>query len=110
MAVSGDMEAPAVARVVGIERGIRQAKRTVIVLSEAYLADHMADFENVLAQTMGIREGEYRLLPVKIAPVDESRLPVRLSMLTMLDLAHPRRAVREFVRLVQALQGPLPRR
>jgi hypothetical protein len=31
-------------------------------------------------------------------------------MLTTLDLTHPRRAEREFDRLVQALQGPLPRR
>lgn len=110
VAVSGDVEEPGVARVVNIERGIRQAKRTIIALSEAYLADNMADFENVLAQTMGIQEGAYRLLPVKIAPIDESRLPVRLSMLTTLDLTHPRRAEREFDRLVQALQGPLPRR
>jgi hypothetical protein len=108
--VSGDVEEPGVARVVNIERGIRQAKRTVIVLSDAYMADNMADFENVLAQTMGIREGTYRMLPVKIAPIDESQLPVRLSMLTTLDLAHPTRAAREFDRLVRALQGPLPRR
>jgi hypothetical protein len=110
VAVSGDVEEPGVARVVNVERGIRQAKRTIIVLSEAYLADNMADFENVLAQTMGIQEGAYRLLPVKIAPIDEGRLPVRLSLLTTLDLVHPRRAGREFERLVKALQGPLPRR
>jgi hypothetical protein len=110
VAVSGDVEAPGAARVVNIERGIRQAKRTVIVLSEAYLADHMADFENVLAQTMGIQEGAYRLLPVKIEAVEEGRLPTRLSMLTTLDLAHPRRAGREFERLVRALQGRLPLR
>jgi hypothetical protein len=108
VAVSGDVEEPGVARVVNVERGMQQAKRTVIVLSEAYLADNMADFENQLAQTMGIREGTYRLLPVKIAPLDEGRLPTRLSMLTTLDLIHPRRAEREFERLVQALRGPLP--
>jgi len=108
VAVSGDVEEPGVARVVNIERGIRQAKRTVIVLSQAYLADSMADFENQLAQTMDVREGTYRLLPVKIAPLDEGRLPTRLSMLTTLDLIHPRRAEREFERLVQALRGPLP--
>ena len=110
VAVSGDSEAPGVARVVNIERGIRQAKRTVVVLSDAYLADNMADFENVLVQSMGIQEGAYRLLPVKFGALDESRLPVRLSMLTMLNLAHPARAEREFGRLVAALQGPLPRR
>lgn len=109
VAVSGDVEEPGVARVVTIERGIRQAKRTVLVLSNAYLASHLADFENILAQTLGIQEGSYRLLPVKIAPIDESRLPVRLNMLTMLDFTRPVRAEREFGRLVRALQGPLPR-
>jgi len=54
IAVSGDVEEPGVARVVNIERGIRQAKRTVVVLSETYLADYVADFENVLAQTMDL--------------------------------------------------------
>ncbi len=110
VAVSGDVESPGVARVVNVERGIKQAKRTVVVLSESYLADYVANFENVLAQTMGVQEGTYRLLPVKIVSVNESRLPTRLSMLTTLDLAHPRRAEREFERLVRALQGPLPRR
>jgi len=110
IAVSGDVEEPGVARVVNVERGIRQAKRTVIVLSEAYLADNMADFENTLAQTMAVQEGTYRLLPVKVAPLDDDRLPTRLGMLTTLDLAHPRRAEREFERLVQALRGPLPHR
>jgi hypothetical protein len=110
VAVSGDVEEPGVARVVSIERGLEQSRRTVVVLSEVYLADHIADFENVLAQTMGIQEGTYRLLPVKIAPVDETQLPTRLSMLTTLNLAHPRRAEREFGRLIRALQGPLPRR
>jgi hypothetical protein len=110
VAVSGDVEEPGVARVVNLERGITQAKRTVVLLSEAYLADHVANFENVVAQTMDVQEGTYRLLPVKSAPFDENLLPVRLSMLTTLDLVHPRRAEREFDRLVRALQRPLPRR
>ncbi len=109
VAVSGDVEAPGVARVVGIEQGIGQAKRTVIVLSEAYLADQITTFENTLAQTMGLQEGTYRLLPVKIGEIDEAKLPTRLSMLTTLNLAHPSRAAREFDRLIRALQGPLPR-
>ena len=110
IAVSDDVEEPGVARVVNVERGIKQAKRTVVVLSEAYLVDYVADFENVLAQTMGIQEGSYRLLPVKIEAVDQGQLPVRLGMLTTLNLSHPRRAGREFDRLVRALKGPLPRR
>ncbi len=109
VAVSGDSENPGVARVVNIERGIQQAKRTVVVLSDTYLTDRMAEFENTLGQTMGIQEGTYRLLPVKAAPIDTSHLPTRLSMLTTLDLSHPRRAEREFDRLIRALREPLPR-
>ena len=98
------------ARVVNVERCIKEAKRLVIVLSQSYVDDYMADFENVLGQTMGVQEGTYRLLPVKFEEFEESQLPVRLSMLTTLNLAHPRRAEREFGRLLRALQGPLPHR
>jgi TIR domain/CHAT domain len=108
IAVSGDIESPGVARVVNIEQGIRQAKRTILVLSEAYLANYEATFENILGQTLGIQEGTYRLLPVKALSFDFSQLPTRLSMLTTLDLAHPRRAERDFERLIQALREPLP--
>lgn len=108
IAVSGDIQSPGVARVVNIEQGIRQAQRTIIVLSAAYLASYEATFENILGQTIGIQEGTYRLLPVKALPFDSGQLPTRLSMLTTLDLAHPRRAEREFERLIQALREPLP--
>ena len=108
IAVSGDLASPGVARVVNIEQGIQQAKRTIIVLSGAYLAHYEATFENILGQTIGIQEGTYRLLPVKALPFDNAQLPTRLSMLTTLDLAHPRRAEREFERLIHALREPLP--
>ncbi len=109
VAVSGDVDNPGVARVVNVERGIRQSKRTVILLSPNYLLDNIADFENTLAQTMGIQEGTYRLLPVRIAPIAENQLPTRMSMLSTLDVAISSRAEREYARLVNALQGPLPR-
>jgi len=108
--VSGASRDPGVPLVVNSERGIQQAKRTLILLSQAYLEDNMADFENVAAQSVGIEEGSYRLLPVKIGPIDQARLPVRLRMLATLDLTDPRRADREFGRLAESLRGPLPRR
>jgi uncharacterized caspase-like protein len=110
IAVSGDVEEPGADRVVNIERGIRQSKRTVIVLSEAYLADNMATFQNVLGQTLGIQEGTYRLLPIMIGSVDQNQLPVRISMMTMLNFQSPSRLEREFERLIQAIQSPLPQR
>jgi hypothetical protein len=110
VSVSGDSAEPGVPRIIGGERAIRQAKRTLVVLSETYLADGMAEFENVLGETMSIQEGTYRLLPLKIAPIAEDRLPVRLSMLETLDLTNPRRADRNYERLIRALQGPLPKK
>jgi Caspase domain/TIR domain len=104
VAVSDDVAEPGVARVVNAERGIRQSRRTVVVLSEQYLDDRMAEFENVLAQTMGVDEGTHRLIPVKAAPFDPARLPTRLSMLTAVDLTRPERAGRELDRLVRALR------
>jgi hypothetical protein len=109
VAVSGDSGDPGVPRVVNSERGIRQSKRTVVVLSPTYLADQMANFENVLGQTLSLQEGTHRLLPVQIAPIDQGHLPVRLAMLTTLNLIHSRRAEREFDRLVEALRTPLPK-
>lgn len=110
LAVSGASGDPGVPVVVNAERGILQAKRTLVVLSPAYLEDSMADFENVLAQSLGIGEGSYRLLPVRIAPLDETRIPARLSMLTTLDLTRPGRAEHELARLAEALRAPLPHR
>jgi Caspase domain/TIR domain len=107
--VSGESDNPGVARVVNVERGMMQAKRTIVVLTPTYLRDNVADFENTLGQTLGIQEGTYRLLPVVAEPVDQGQLPVRLSMLSTLDLTNPARVERGFARLVQALQGPLPR-
>jgi hypothetical protein len=107
VAVSGDVEYPGVARVVSIERGISQARRTMVVLSPNYLSDTIADFENTLAQTMGIRENRYRLLPIQIADIDEHMLPTRINMLTRLHLSHPHRAERELQRLITTLHAPL---
>lgn len=109
VAVSGDSADPGVPLVVSAERGIAQSRRTLVVLSRAYLEDRAADFENVLAQSLGVIEGSYRLLPVKIEPVDDGDLPPRLAMLTRLDLTRPERAGREWARLSAALKGPLPR-
>lgn len=109
IAVSGDSARPGVPRLIDIEQGIKQSKRTIVVLSENYLLDNMATFESALGQSMGIQEGSYRVLPVKMMNLDGMELPVRFSMLIVLELSHPRRAEREFQRLVQSLKSPLPK-
>ncbi len=110
IAVSGDVETPGVDRVVNIERGIKQAKRAILVLSKDYLANTMAEFENVLAQTIGIKQGTYRLLPIEIEPIEETHLPARISQLSTLDFTRPSHSKEhQLQRLVRALRDPLPR-
>jgi hypothetical protein len=107
VAVSGDAEQPGVARVVGVERGISQSRRTLLVLSRRYLADGMAEFENALAQTLGIEAASYPLLPVVIDEEALPLLPPRIRMLSTVNLAQPGRVDREFDRLIDALRRPL---
>jgi hypothetical protein len=107
IAVSGDVDIPGVARLINIENGITQSKRIIIVLSETYLADNMAKFENALGQTMGVEEDSTRIVPIKFTPIDSKLLPRRIGQLTIRNLAHPRRPQREFNLLVEGLQEPL---
>jgi len=107
VAVSGISGRRGVPGVVNIEQGVEYAKRIVLVLSPAYLTDARADFENILGQTEGLRTRTYRLLPVKIAPIDENELRGGLRMLDSLDLTDPHQAKSWFEELVQELQHPL---
>ncbi len=105
IAVSRDVEEPGVFRVVAAERGIQESRRTVVVLSDAYLEDELTGFIDALAQTLGLEEGRARLVPLRFRDFDDRRLPPRLRSLVSLDLGHPRRGQRDFNRLVAALRG-----
>lgn len=110
VAVSGDVEGKNAGtyRVVNMERGIAEGKRTIVILSSTYLTDHITQFENVMGQMLGLERGEHRLLPVKITPLDESVYPLRLRILNKIDLSESHRSESEFQRLINALQGPVP--
>ena len=108
-AISNDSSDPGVPRLVSMERGITQSRRTVLVLSPNYLADKMAEFENTMAQTLGAEEGAYRVVPVKITSLDSAQLPLRIRTLGSLDLYSPQRVERDFDRLLRALKDPLPK-
>ncbi|MCF3609625.1 TIR domain-containing protein, partial [Planktothrix agardhii 1033] len=110
VAVSGDVDLIGVARVVNIERGVKFSKRTLVILSNLYLDNNMAEFENTLVQNLGIEEGKARLVCVEKDAIDLARLPERLKLGTMPKLNHPRRAEREFQKLIEQLKQPLPYR
>jgi hypothetical protein len=111
VAISDDVGELGVARVVNVERGMKQARRTLAVLSPAFLQNNMAQFESVLGQTMSIEEGRARLLTAFIAEVDSGVLPARLSpnMIGTVNLSDltSRRGKMQLDKLVNALKSPL---
>jgi hypothetical protein len=111
VAVSDDVLQAGAARVATVQRGMQQARRTVIVLSEAFLSDSMAAFEAILAQTVGIDlENSWRVAPVLIEAIDQSRLPYTLAspMAEPIDLVKPLRPAYGLPRLIRSLQEPPP--
>ena len=122
VAVAEDVVGPGAARVVGVEQGVREARRTLIVLTENYVNNRWAQFDNILAQTLGWQEGLARLVPILLESVDPDHppawIPDRLSpnFVRPIDLSpqaiargrgHPRRD--PWRRLIETLQSPTPR-
>jgi len=91
-------------RVVNIERGIQQSRRTLVALSQNYLADGGALFENVLSLEESFRRPGHRLLPIKISPIPEQKLPLRFRAVVMLDVTHKYRGAEALNRLVEDLK------
>ncbi len=70
-----------------IERAVEESRRTLLVLTPAYLTSEWAEFENLLTQTADPANRRRRLIPVLLEPVS---LPARIAMLSHLDLTRPR--------------------
>ena len=96
-------------RVRNVEQGIIQARRTVVVLSDAYLDDEWAAFRTALAQTKGILNRTYPVVPIVISPPALGRLQLGLTSMEPLQFSRNRSDKPKFERLAQALKGPLPR-
>ncbi|HEY0602627.1 MAG TPA: CHAT domain-containing protein [Herpetosiphonaceae bacterium] len=95
------------AQVTEIERAVTESRRTIAVLSTQYLAGNFEDVQNVMAQTLGIEEGQYRLLPLIFEP--NVALPLRIRMLNPITRSDLDRRPRTWQRLVDAIRT-LPKR
>ncbi|MCX7851416.1 MAG: toll/interleukin-1 receptor domain-containing protein [Caldilineales bacterium] len=80
---AADFEAGAV-RALEIERAIRSSRCTVAILSPAWLQNHWATFEIVLAQTLSLDEIRRKLIPVLLEPCE---VPLLLRHRVVLDLS-----------------------
>src|SRR5215212_918348 len=71
-----------VPRLIEFERAIQQSKRTLLILSPAYLADTFGQFVDVLVNSYGMETATWPVIPLILRPVE---LPPRLSQLSSLN-------------------------
>src|SRR4051812_48540307 len=64
-------------RLAEFERAVTGSRRTLLVLSPAYLVGQTASFVDLLAQTYGQDTGTWPVLPLLLEPVE--RMPPRLG-------------------------------
>ena len=94
-----------VPRIIEFERAVRESRRTLLVLSPAYLA-RVGDFVDVLAQAYGQQTSTWPVIPLLLHDVE---LPPRLSMLTSIDVRDPKNLQAGIRRLCEQLGRPFSR-
>ncbi len=92
-------------RVAEFERAVRASRRTLLVITPAYLADAYAPFGDLLAQTFGVETGTWPVIPLTL---EDAPLPPRLAMLVALDATRPQAWNTAVERLCAAVNRPLP--
>lgn len=92
-------------RVVEFERAIQQSKRTLLVLSPAYLTDGFNQFIDQLAQSYGLDTQTWPVIPLLLHPVE---LPPRLSILVKLNATNPEEQKEAIRRLCTDLKNSVP--
>jgi hypothetical protein len=83
-----------------MERAILESRKTILVLSPAYLKSGWTEFETLMLQTLDAANQERRLLPVIYEKCD---LPLRFSYMNCVNLDHPDDIDIEWSRLFKAL-------
>src|SRR5262245_59441193 len=94
-----------VPRLAEFERAVVLSRRTLLVLSPAFLADGYAGFTDLLAQSYGAEAAAWPVIPLLLRPVE---LPPRLAMLTRLEATEADLWPQAVRRLCAELHRPLP--
>lgn len=112
--MSGRVEEPGVALVVGIQRAVEQSRRTAVLLSRSYLEAGWAEYENALSQFLSVEDRLARTIPVVVDKdlVDaegyvDKQVSSRLRSLIPFNLTDPLFGEQDLDRLVQFLGTPL---
>jgi len=85
-----------------IERGVLTSRKTLLVLTPAYLASDWATFEAFMLQTLDPINRGRRLIPLF---KEHCTLPPRIGMLSHVDFTNPATIDLAWQRLLQSLAG-----
>jgi WD40 repeat protein len=96
---------PGASVVAEFERAVRGSRFTLIVLSEAYLADDWSVFGELLASHADVADGVNRLVPLLLEPC---RIPLHVDFRVRLDCTDEARWEAEATRLRELLGQPGP--
>ena len=89
-----------------LERVIRQSRYTLLVISQAYLADDLTRFTDILAQSYGEQVGTWPVIPLTLQ--EGLQLPPRLKMLGGLQASSSEEWEASLERLCHQLTRPVP--
>lgn len=89
--------------ITSLERAIQRSHYTLLVLSPAYLESSYVEFENLVAQHLGLEESRYRLLPILRA---ECTPRLGLRVLPLLDMSDSESFEMNIDRLIYQLRQP----
>ena len=94
-----------VPRLLEFERSIKQSKRTLLIISEAYLADGLNGFIDTMGQSYGQETNTWPVIPLIRQSVP---LPPRLGMLVGLRATNETEQESAIAQLCADLKRPLP--
>jgi hypothetical protein len=92
-------------RISEFERAVKSSKRTLLVLSPAYMAEVALQFVDIMVQHFGLESGTWPVIPLLLKPVE---LPPRLAFLVALDATDPQNWPNAVARLCSTLHAALP--
>jgi WD40 repeat protein/energy-coupling factor transporter ATP-binding protein EcfA2 len=94
-----------VPRIQEFQRAIQKSRRTLLAISQAYLADDLSEFVELLGLSYGQDTQTWPVIPLLLEPV---LLPPRLAMLVRLNATTPSDQEAAVNRLCADLQHPIP--
>jgi WD40 repeat protein len=92
-------------RLLEFEQAVQRSRRTLLVISKAYLTDHFNQFVNLLSQCYGLDSSTWPVIPLLLEPVE---LPPRLKVLVGLTATTPEEQETAIARLCDDLQRSRP--